>query len=99
MHWDDLLQQVFHWVSESVRELVDELAASDVHAVHDGVFFTAQDAVSLATRFQNLHLSMLIHHHPDLLHQGVQMLNSQKDRNKYQKTTKHNVSVEIFMSQ
>ncbi len=41
------------WANLS-RELVDELAASDVHAVHDGVFFTAQDAVSLATRFQNL---------------------------------------------
>lgn len=71
-----LLQQVFHRVSESVRELVDELAASDVYTVHDGVFFTAQDAVSLATRLQNIHLCMLLHNHPDLLQQGIQMLNT-----------------------
>lgn len=52
---------------ESVCELVDELTASDVNAVHDGVFLAAQDAVGLAARFQHLSLSVLLHHNPDLL--------------------------------
>lgn len=66
-----LLQQVFNRMCESVRELVDELTSSDVHAVHDGVFLAAQDAVGLAARLQHLGLCVLLHHHPRLLQQSV----------------------------
>lgn len=69
-----LLQQLLHRVGEAVRHLVDELRAGDVHAVHDGVLLRAQDAVGLAARLQHVHLDVLLHHQPDLLQQGVQVL-------------------------
>lgn len=59
---------------EAVRHLVDELRAGDVHAVHDGVLLGAQDAVGLAARLEHVHLDVLLHHQPDLLQQGVQVL-------------------------
>lgn len=59
---------------EAVRHLVDELRAGDVHAVHDGVLLRAQDAVGLAAGLQDVRLDVLLHHQPDLLQQGVQVL-------------------------
>lgn len=52
---------------ESVSELIDELTASDVHAVHDGVLLAAKDAVRLAARLQHLGLRVFLYHHPNLL--------------------------------
>lgn len=61
-------------MSEPIGHLVDQLRASDVHAVHDGVLLGAQDAVGLTARLQHVRLDVLLHHQADLLQQGVQVL-------------------------
>lgn len=61
-----LLQQVLHRVVEAVRKLVDELAAGDIHTVHDGVLLAAQDTVRLTACLQNLCLCVLLHYQLDL---------------------------------
>lgn len=69
-----LLQQVLHRVAEAVDHLVHQLAAGDVHAVHDGVLLAAQGAVGAAAGLQHLRLRVLLHHKLHLLQQGVQVL-------------------------
>lgn len=59
---------------KAIGHLIDELRAGDVHAVHDGVLLRAEDAVGLAAGLEHVHLNVLLHHQPDLLQQGVQVL-------------------------
>ena len=78
LHSTPLLQQVLHGVVEAVGELVDELAAGDVHAVHDGVVLAAQDAVGATAGLQHLRLGVLLHDVAHLLQKPIQVLTTRE---------------------
>ena len=76
-------------MAEAVAHLVDELAAGDVHAVHDGVLLAAQDAVGLTAGLQHVRLRVLLHHKLRLLQQGVQVLHTHTNTRTHTHTHNH----------